>query len=117
MHVPTIITPTGSLIVEGKGNCVVEAIEHSHSALFAQQTILSQHHLGTFQIAAGKLFILEQVLEDASGVLAAIVLAEHILVGVVKNELGIEIAKEINAPMNEVSIGVCATREAVKNEK
>ena len=30
---------------------------------------------------------------------------------------GIEIAKEINAPMNEVSIGVCATREAVKNEK
>ena len=35
----------------------------------------------------------------------------------IKNELGIEIAKEINAPMNEVSIGVCATREAVKNEK
>ena len=89
MHVPTIITPTGGLIVEGKGNCVVEAVEHCHSTRFAQQTIFCQHHLGTFQIATGKLFILEQVLEDASGVLAAIVLAEHILVGVVKNELGI----------------------------
>lgn len=35
----------------------------------------------------------------------------------IKTELGIEIAKEINPAMNQVSIGVCATREAVKNEK
>ncbi len=35
----------------------------------------------------------------------------------IKTELGIETKKEINAPMSQVSIGACATREATKNEK
>lgn len=32
----------------------------------------------------------------------------------IKTELGIETKKEINAPMSQVSIGACATREATK---
>lgn len=35
----------------------------------------------------------------------------------IKNELGIEVEKEIGAGMNKVSIGVCATREATNDSK
>lgn len=35
----------------------------------------------------------------------------------IHSELGIDIEKETNAPMNNVSIGACATKEATKNAK
>nr|MCR4562284.1 ABC transporter ATP-binding protein [Bacilli bacterium] len=35
----------------------------------------------------------------------------------IKRELGIEIEKEVDAPMNTVSIGVCATKEATNGKK
>ena len=89
VHIATIVAPTGRLGIDGRLDGVIEAVPQLDDRLLAQGAIVGQQFLGTVQVAAGKLGVLQQVVEDARGEAATIQLRQHIVVLAQEDGLGV----------------------------
>ena len=89
MYVAAVVAPAGGLGIEGGGDGVVQAVPHLDHRLPAQGSVVGQHLVGPLLVAAGKLAVAQQVVEDACGKLVAVVLLEHVLVDILEDDFAV----------------------------
>ena len=89
VYVAAVVAPAGGLGIEGHGNGVIQAVPHLDHRLAAQGPVVGQHLVGPLLVAAGKLTVAQQVVEDTRGEAVAVVLLKHVLVDVLEDDFAV----------------------------
>ena len=89
MHIAAIVAPAGRLGIEGLVDVVIETVPQSDHRCLTEQTVVGQHLLGAFHVAACKLRVAHQVMEDARGECLSVVLSDDILVDILHDDLAV----------------------------
>ena len=89
MDVAAVVAPAGGLVVECLVDGVIKAVPDLSHRLLAQQPAVGQQLLGATVVGFREQVVVQQVLEDAGGILPPVVLAEHVILHAEEDALGV----------------------------